>query len=692
MSSSINATLQHAAALHSQGQLGQAEKLYRAILAEVPAHFDAMHLLGVIALQTGHAQAAVELIGKATAINRKHPAAHLHMGNALLELQRNDEALASYERALKLKPDYAEALGNRGNVLLILKRADEALACHERALKLTPGDHELYNNRGNALQDLNRPEEAMASYQRALALQPDYAEALSNYGNALLTLKRYDEALVTLDHAIALRPDFHQALFNRGNALLGLKRYADALASYDRAIALSPEFQQAIYNRGNALKELGQYDDALASFERAVAINPDDHEAHNNRGSVLQGLRRYEEALQSFDRALALKPDYVDALYNRGNALKDLWRYAEALQSYDRALVFKPDYTEALGNRGNVLEDMRRFEEALASYARALAIKPDYAIAHWNESLCRLRSGDFEIGWQKYEWGWESGERGKTKRDFPQPLWLGGQPLNGKTILLHAEQGLGDTIQFCRYARLLAEKEATVLLEVQPPLTPLLKHLEGVHQVLAKGGTLPAFDYHCPLPSLPLAFHTRLETIPAQEKYIYSDEVRVAAWQNKLGQRVKPRIGLVWSGSAGHRNDRNRSIPLADFVKLLSAGMEFISLQRDVRPADGKLLLARKDIAHFGDDLADFADTAALIELVDLVITIDTSVAHLAGAMGKAVWILLPFNSDFRWLLDRDDSPWYPSARLFRQPAMGDWDSVLTRVKRELADCVAIRR
>jgi Flp pilus assembly protein TadD len=507
----------------------------------------------------------------------------------------------------------------------------------------------------------------------------------------LLTLKRYDEALATLDRAIALNPEFPHALFNRGNALSGLKRYADALVSYDKAIALSPGFQEALYNRGNALKELDRYADALESFERALAVNPGDCEAHNSRGCVLQGLQRDEEALQSFDRALALKPDYVEALYNRGNVLKDLWRCEEALQSYDRALAFKPDHIEALVNRGNVLQDLGRFDEALASYARALALEPDYAAAHWNESLCRLRTGDFEMGWRKYEWGWETGERGRAKRDFPQPLWLGGQPLNGKAILLHAEQGLGDTLQFCRYAPLVAKKGAKVLLEVPPSLKTLLKHMDGVHGVLATGETLPAFDYHCPLLSLPLAFHTVLQTIPAPGKYIYGDEVSVAAWQNRLGKKVGPRIGLVWSGNAGQRNDRNRAIPLADFVTLLAPGLEYISLQKEVRPADKSLLDVRKDIAHFGGDLRDFADTAALIELVDLVITIDTSAAHLAGAMGKTVWILISSNADFRWLLDRDDSPWYPSARLFRQPALGDWNSVLTKVKRELEDWVAIR-
>jgi tetratricopeptide (TPR) repeat protein len=463
-----------------------------------------------------------------------------------------------------------------------------------------------------------------------------------------------------------------------------LKRYEDAIESYDRALAINPAIHEAHYNRGNALKDLKRFQEALDSFEHALALNPHDHETLNNRGSALLGLQRHAEALSSYERALELKPDYAEAHYNRANALKDLQRYVDALQSYDRAIALKPDYAEAFNNRGNLLEDMRRFDEALADYDRAEAIDPNYAAAHWNEGLCRLRLGDFERGWQKYEWGSQSGERVKSMRQFEQPLWRGAEALDGKTILLYAEQGLGDTLQFCRYAAMVGRQAAGVLLEVQPPLKSLLAQIEGVH-VLARGEALPDFNYHCPLVSLPLAFHTKLDTIPAPAQYLRADASRVEVWLRRLGESPKRRVGLVWSGSASHRNDRNRSIPLSQMAQLVSAQFQFISLQKELRRGDEDILRENANIEHVGADLADFADTAALIELLDLVITIDTSVAHLAGAMNKPVWILLPFNSDFRWLLHRDDSPWYPSAKLFRQPAMGDWDSVLARVKRELA-------
>jgi hypothetical protein len=332
-------------------------------------------------------------------------------------------------------------------------------------------------------------------------------------------------------------------------------------------------------------------------------------------------------------------------------------------------------------NRGNALQDLMRHDEALASLARAVALKPDYASAYWNESLTRLLQGDFEAGWKLYEWRW--------RMDSPNwpagiPQWLGEERLNGKTIVLHAEQGLGDAIQFCRYAKLVAARGATVLLQVRPALTALLRNLEGVSRVTAGGERLPPHDFHCPLLSLPLAFKTRLETIPADVPYLFADPQRATRWRRRLGDAPSPRTGLVWAGSMTHKNDRNRSLPLLRLLEALPAGIRCYSLQKELRDGDRELLRQRPEIVHLGDDLADLTDTAALLSELDLVISADTSVVHLAGAMGKPVWVLLPFAPDWRWLLDRDDSPWYPTARLFRQTAIGDWAGVLSRVSDEL--------
>ena len=530
-----------------------------------------------------------------------------------------------------------------------------------------------------------RKQEAAELLSKALSADPSNADACYNHGVALGELKRHAEALQSYERAIALRPDYADAYYNRGVALSELNRPAEALESYDRAIALKPAYAEAYNNRGIVLGSLQRHAEAAGSYDRAIALRADYANAYNNRGVALGFLQRHAEALASHERAIALKPDYVEAYNNRGNVLIDLERPAEALASLEHAIALKPDYAEAHYNRGNALRDLHRHVEAVASYERALALRPDYASAHWNLADCRLLLGDFAHGWEEYEWRWKLTQREKGTRDFVQPLWLGGEPVEGQTILLHSELGLGDTLLFCRYAKEVAALGAKVVLEVQPPLLPLLGNLEGVTEILPRGAPLPAFDCHCPLLSLPLAFKTDLSNIPAGVPYIRSNPARVAAWQEQLGPKRKPRLGLVWSGSTALRNDK-RSMALAEMLPLMGDWAEWVSLQKEVRETDAFLLALRPELRDVGGELNDFADTAALVELMDVVVTVDTSVANLAGAMGKPVWILIPFNPhDWRWMLDREDSPWYPTARLFRQPAAGDWASVIRRVSEELA-------
>jgi tetratricopeptide (TPR) repeat protein len=492
-----------------------------------------------------------------------------------------------------------------------------------------------------------------------------------------------DEAERLCRRILDSNADHYDALTLLGILAAQTRRTEEAVALLSRAAALRPRHPEAHGNLGNVLRDLGRHDEALACYDRALALKPDYAEALNNRGVTLCDLRRHAEALASYDRALSINPNYAEALNNRGVALGDLGRFVDALACYDRALGIRPNHVEALNNRGNALCDLKRYEDASESYERALAVAPHAANVHWNLAFCRLRLGDFARGWPENEWRWKQPEWASIKREYPQPVWLGAEPLGGKTLLLHHEQGLGDTLQFCRYAKPAAARGARVVLVVQPPLLSLLSTLDDVAQVLPTDAELPEFDYHCPLLSLPLAFGTCLDTIPDSVR-VRADGPRVAAWRDKLGARSEPRVGIVWSGNPGHKNDRNRSLALADLLPLLSDRAQWVSLQQDVRATDADLLASRTDIAHFGEQLEDFADTAALVDLMDVVVTVDTSVAHLAGAMGKAVWILLPFNPDWRWLLDREDSPWYPTARLFRQPAAGDWASVIDRVRSEL--------
>jgi tetratricopeptide (TPR) repeat protein len=341
----------------------------------------------------------------------------------------------------------------------------------------------------------------------------------------------------------------------------------------------------------------------------------------------------------------------------------------------------RPDDAGTLVNRGVTLHDLKRFDEALASYDRAIALRPDDADAHFFRSLSSLVTGDLERGWIEYEWRRKTSAARITSREFSQPLWLGEDDIAGKTVLLHSEQGFGDTIQFCRYARLVAARGAQVVLEVEAPLQELLTGLAGTARVIAKGSPLPDFDFQCPLPSLPLAFKTKLETIPWSPSYLRAPERALLNWDIRLGTKRRPRIGLAWAGNPKHLRDRERSIGLCHLVPLLDLDATFVSLQKEVRAADAEVLEKNANIVHFGEALQDFSDTAALISHLDLVISVDTSIAHLAGALGKPVWVLLTHVPDWRWLLDRDDSPWYPAVRLFRQSDTSEWDSVIASVR-----------
>ena len=442
----------------------------------------------------------------------------------------------------------------------------------------------------------------------------------------------------------------------------------------------------ALHQLGLLYRERGEHEKALAYMEAAVRADRRSTEALSNCGLILQDLKRHREAIDTFNRAVVIDRSNVAAIYNRGNSLLALERFDEALASYARVLAIEPGHVDALYNRGNALRELRRHDEALASYRAALAIRPDYADVHVNEALTRLRLGDFADGFAKYEWRWKKQEVAALQRHFPQPLWLGDAAHSGRTLLLHAEQGFGDTIQFVRYAQLAARQGADVILEVQPALKELMRQIAGPSVVIGRGEELPRFNCHCPLLSLPLAFKTCLATIPGNVPYLAPPPDRVAKWQGRLQRRKPLRVGLAWAGSASYPGDENRSIALDRLAPLWSdQDVELVSIQREPRPADQAVLEGNPHLTHVGPDLEDFADTAAVVSLLDVVVSIDTSVAHLAGALGKPVLIMLPYSPDFRWMLDRDDSPWYPTARLFRQPRRGDWGSVIERVRQELA-------
>jgi tetratricopeptide (TPR) repeat protein len=479
------------------------------------------------------------------------------------------------------------------------------------------------------------------------------------------------------------RPQDFDALHLLGIINSQRHRTVEALRFLAEALKANPGSTDAMCNLGLALHASGRYDEAIAYYRNGLQLAPDHPEILYNLGNTCLELRRLDEALASYNAALAIAPGHVGALVNRGNTLLRFNRPAEAIASYDAALAGMPGHPQILTNRGHALRRLDRPADALADIEAALATAPEFAEAHFEEAMAHLALGNFAAGWKAYEWRWKTAAFTRHRRPFQAPPWLGKEPVSGKTVLLHAEQGFGDTLQFIRYAPLLAGRGAKVVCEVQRELLPLLSQLPGI-SVIARGERLPAFDLHCPLLSLPLAFATQPETIPAVIPYLTAPAERVAAWRDRLPPG-RPRAGFVWSGSPSHNNDRNRSIALAQLAGLFEdPAVRCFSLQSEMCAADRESLAQLPNLIELGSGFRDFADTAAVISLLDVVVSVDTAVSHLAGTLGKPVLILLPYAADFRWMRGRDDTPWYPTAKLFRQPALDDWDSVIARVREAL--------
>jgi tetratricopeptide (TPR) repeat protein len=536
---------------------------------------------------------------------------------------------------------------------------------------------------GMMLQRQGRFAEAEKIYTRILKTLPDQFETLQLLAELKMQRGKPGEAFRHMAAAVAARPGSADARVHLGHVLRVLKRDVDALASFEKALAIEPGHVDALGLRGDVLLALRRPAEALDCFEKILASAPGHADARANRGVALAALGRHEEALADFDAALAAGLNPIVS-YNRGNALAALGRHAEAVAAYDRALAVIPNHVAACSSRGVSLQALNRHADAIASFDRALALDPAFADAHFNKSLALLAIGDYPRGQAEYEWRWKRTGTENLRHNFSRPLWLGEFPLHDKTILLHAEQGLGDTIQFARYVPQLARAGANVVLEVHPELKPLLSRLDGCRTVIARGEARPAHDVHCPLGSLPLALKTGLASVPAEIPYLSADAERVARWRPRLEAFGSPRIALVWAGNVAHANDRNRSLALSSLRALWAGnGASVVSLQRDLRAGDAELL-AGAPVLHLGGELTDFDDTAAVIASCSLVIAVDTSVAHLAGALGRPLWMLLPFASDWRWTAAADRSPWYPSARLYRQPRPGDWDSVVARVASDL--------
>jgi tetratricopeptide (TPR) repeat protein len=572
-------------------------------------------------------------IPEAFAVAREH-----HQAGRLQEAER------IYRLILEQQPEHPDALRLLGVVALQVGRYDAAVELLQQVLSLAPNSAEASSDLGLALQGQGKIEEAQAAHAKAIALKPEYPEAYNNMGLALQAGGRFDEAIAAYKKALELKPIFPLALNNLGTAFQAYGKPQEAVSAHQAAISQAPNYPEAHYNLGLAYQEQRNFKDAAAAYEQAIVQNGNYVQAHNNLGIVLHHQGDYEAAIERYHQALAINPQHAEAWNNLGLAL------------------------QALG----------RMDEAFKSFARATDLKPDYVDAFVNRAHCLLLGGDLRRGFIEYESRWR--RKDILVREFPQPLWDGSE-MKGRTILLHAEQGLGDTIQFIRYAQLVAERGGRVLVECEPGLVRLIRTVPGVEQVVPQGGPLPDFDLHVPLLSLPRIFETTVETIPCSVPYMAPPQSRKLPSPGKTWLKV----GIAWAGRPEQGNDRNRSCPVRQFLKFKTVPeVVFYNLQKGPQAEGWHVLEEQLKVQNVAGRMTDMAATASVIAQLDVIITVDTAIAHLAGALGQPVWTMLSFVSDWRWLRDREDTPWYPTMRLFRQPKLGDWDSVFTVLRREL--------
>ena len=648
----------NAIALHQRGQLAEAERIYRQILELDPHHADSLHLLGVLAHQVGRDDVAVELIRKAIVSDRRPAAFHSNLGTAYQALGKLEEAATSYERALILNPELAEAQMNLG------------------AVREAQGKHELAEMR----------------FRRALILRPDLAEAHVNLGNILQAQGKLEEAAASHARAIALKPGFAEAFFNRANALQAQGKLEEAVVSYQRALALKPEMAEGHGNLGNALLAQKKLDEAEACYSQSLRIKPDYAEAWYNLGNLRQAQERLDESVSCYERAVALKPQLAEAHYNLGNTLHTLDRLDESAASFERALAVRPEYAEAHYNLGCVFEDLGRLDEALARMARALELKPDYNQARFGQALAQLRSGDFSTGWRNYESRWQSPDHDTPWRAYPQPLWRGEKLASGR-LLVWGEQGIGDEIQFAGLIPDALRSGNRITLDCDARLKPLFARSFPEVEVVSGCGTEESqkaeIAAQLPAGSLPGLFRTTETAFSTTTSpYLKADPVERERFRGDYfdGRKL---IGLAWH-TRNQKTGRKRSVDLEKFAPLFALpGIRWISLQygdfddleQHAAAASAPLLIDRSV-----DQLTNIDRFAAQVAAMDHVITIDNSTAHLAGALGLPVWLLAPLAADWRWLEKRPESPWYPTLRIFRQPKIGDWETVVESVRSELGE------
>ncbi len=681
------AALQQAYLAFQRGRLLDAKVSCESVLKKNPSNFDALHLMGLLAFKQGNADQSITFLSKAVKFNSKSSAAFFNLASVLANVDRNSEAIDALRPAIKLQPDYLEARTMRGILLSRAERYEEALPDLTRSVELNPNNADVQNALGIALFELNRYEEGSACCEKAVELNSQFSEAHNNLARMFLFLQRYEKVLEHSARAIMLDPNLAEAYYHRGIALTSLNRSGDACSDFARAISLNPVFAEAHVGYANALGRLGKFEEAIAASDQAIGLRPDSVDARISRSTILKSLVRFDEALDNLDLAAALAPNNADINCHRGAVLNEMNRLDEALECEHRALEIRPDFAEAYSNLGLILTGLNRLDEALENFDKAIALKPDLKGARFHRANLLMLQGDLERGLVDYEL--RAPEQDSDAIAYSRPVWLGREDIAGKTLFVYPELYLGDMIHFVRYAKLAEARGARVIISTKPSMHRLLGTMSSTIEFLPLNTEPPVYDFCCPLMSLPLAFNTRIESIPADVPYLSPEPERVAAWLRTLGPEGF-KIGICWQGSTlAYAAPMRRSFPVTMFERISRiAGVRLISLQK----VDGLDQLADlpegMKVETLGSDFDSgpdaFLDTAAVMQSMDLIITTDTAIAHLAGALGRPTWVALKQVPDWRWFLGRDDSPWYPEMRLFRQAARGDWTGVFSDIEAAL--------
>ncbi|WP_298243848.1 tetratricopeptide repeat protein [uncultured Bradyrhizobium sp.] len=685
MGAAVNRIVAEAAEHFGAGRPDQADALCAEVLKADPDHVPALHLAALAAFVTDRAAEGAALLGRIFVVDPDHAPALVTLGDALAVKGEQEGAVAAFRRALIRRPGDAGLHNKLGVALGELARFDEAEAAYRGALALDAHLTRASFNLAVMLAGQQRFAEAEQAYHEVIAREPSHRGAWLNLGNLLVDQARLDEAETAYRHALEVDPDNPGLLCNLGAALYRRGALEDAISSYRRALALAPDNAPALRLLGLVLHEAGHLQEAATIYRQSLARDSSDHVIASNLGACLSELGALDEAIVACEHALLLRPDHAPAWTNLGIIFEKQERGDDAVAAHRGAVAADPAYAKGHANLAVALRNAGEIDEALAVSHRAVALDPEQPLAQYNHAHFLLMNGDFAEGFEAYRWRRKCKTLADGDPSFSEPEWQG-EPLNGRTVLLFAEYGLGDALHFVRYVPMVAACGGKIVLQVQPALAQLLRQLFDV-TVVARGEPLPRFDLQVPLMNLPRIFGTTLHTVPANVPYLRPDPAKLSRWRAALADVTAFKVGVVWAGNARHKGDRQRSLSAqAVLPRLVMPGVQLYSLQKEPRPEDAPVLAALGgDVIDLAPALGDFTDTAAAVAALDLVIAVDTSVAHLAGALGRPVWMLTPYALDWRWLREREDSPWYPTMRLFRQRAPREWEDPLMRLSAALA-------